>query len=225
MTNKERHALMVRPLTHPFRLVFTSMVSAEKPVSWVEAFPKGLRIPVNESRQFTVFTPTPRSGWYDVTTTTVSVYPTHGGTRDQTNAVGAEFFVPFPPGTMRSGSVTLNQSQTSDGYTVTARRLAMTQRMTTFTFDITRVPLFPTNISARVDAGGHPIGGWGLSQRSVSGRAVTRNAGVRATVLADPVPKSAHMVTITLSNLGTKPSGKPRALGPWVFHIPLPPPS
>lgn len=214
MANVRKHPVAVKPWTHPFRLVLTPEDGGKR-ITRVEHAPRRLTIPVHQSRRLTVTMPAPPPGWYFVLTSTVgSRVAGQGWTRGNLDGV---WFSPYRMGTTRTGTIVLNRAVTLDGYTIIAQRLRMTTQETVFTFVVDTGSRVALNVTGRITADGHRLGGWGAALNRLGSTHFT------ASLMANPLLKIAKTVTVTISALDTASAGRQQmAPGPWVFRIALP---
>lgn len=220
MVNRRTQPLTVKPWTYPFHIILTPM-GGGAPISRVEHFPKRLTIPVHQSRRWIVKVPTPPPGWYDVATSTVGV-DTPGSSTWGRTALGGAWFSPYPAGTLRAGTLSLDQTVVHDGYTVHLTSLTMSDRQAQITFQIATVPYFPTNYIVEVMENSRTVGTWGGSQRTPQKKSFARHVPLIATVALNPIPKTVTHLTVSITNLGINGSGTQTVPGPWTFRVPLP---
>jgi hypothetical protein len=151
--------------------------------------------------------PDAEPGWWSVTSSTLG---------------NGAVFIPYPAGSLRTGTLPLQLSQTVEGHRITLTALHFAATRTVLDFSINPVPYFPTWVRIATTEDGHPVPNWGMSQGAANGQAVTQNTEVRGTVTWDPTERTVKVLTITFADLGISPSGTKVLKGPWSFRVSLP---
>lgn len=221
MTNRTQNPLTVKPWKEPADIRLTRFGSNTPLLTQPLSFSKAFVIPVGQSSMLedTVLIPPP--GWYGVESTTVGLHSPGGQTWDRT-ALEGTWFSPYPAHTLRRGTVTVNQSLTRDGHTVSLKTIKTSKTWSTLTFTIGSVPYFPTNFDIAITENGRPIHTSGTGQGASHRNSATGSVTLVGSTQFNPLTKATKTLTVTITNLGVNPSGTTTVPGPWTFTVNLP---
>lgn len=221
MTNLRGTSLTVKPWKTPAQLQFTAAGSLTPVATFPLSWPSPLVIGPHDSRSLSTEIPDPPPGWYGLNTSTVGVKSPAQTTWLRTS-LGGQIFSPYPTGSLRTGTISLQKTVRREGYTVTLERLSLTATHSVLTFEFSKVPVFPTTYTVQVAEGVRTVATWGSSQGNPQHVPFAKHVPLIGSVTFDPLRNSVKTLTVILSNLGTSEQpGKTTVTGPWTFHITL----
>jgi hypothetical protein len=133
-------------------------------------------------------------GWY---MPTIKLGIRREGSITSLTAGGIRFFVKYPEGSVRQGSISVNRKVSNSGYMVTVSDIVMTDSSTTMNFTIScETGSSPTGFRTKIfDDNGDSIPVLGENQKAYNG-------GTSMVITFGPLLKKYKMVTLEITNVG-----------------------